>query len=73
MIGNENFSYQPYFYYIYVVLLLSVTENKLLKRLCIVNKIHGYVFTIYSKNLSVTNSIITRHSYFGDWYFGGDT
>ena len=45
---------------LYIVLLLPVTVNNLLKKLHIVNKLHWCLFTMYSKNLSATNSIMTR-------------
>ena len=45
---------------LYIVLLLPVTVNNLLKKLHIVNKLHPCLFTVYSKNLSTTNSIMTR-------------
>ena len=40
--------------------LLPVTVNKLLKKLHIINVFHWCLFTMYSTNLSVTSSIITR-------------
>ena len=68
MIGSLQWNFPlPILFLLYIVLLLSVTVNELLKKLHIVNKLRWHLFTMYNKNLSATNSIITRLFILDDW------
>ena len=61
MIGSFEWNFLlPILFLLHIVLLLPVTLKNLLKKLHIVNKLHWCLFTMYSNNLSATNSIITR-------------
>ena len=67
-IGSLELSFVlPIIYLLYIVLLIPVTVKKLKKETTYSKHITLKFITMYSINLSTTNSIITRQLFLDDW------